>query len=996
MDRKVIAVWLSTVMVLSFLVVIIEIAPTVRATVINVGGTGPGNFTTIQEGVDAAFDEDTVFVYNGTYYENVIVDKTINLTGEGMNNTIIDGGGSGIVVRINADRVDITGFTVINGNYGIYLDSSFKSNVTGNNASNCWVGVFLAFSNSNIIRDNNVSNNWDGIHLFLGGGNTIIGNNVSNNGDGIYLDNSDNNNITGNNISNNDYGIFSDRSKGNNIIDNKIDLNNYYGIFLESSNATNVSGNAMIRNGIFIRGNLLGNWNTHEIDSTNTVNGKAVEYWKNQTSGIIPAGAGEVILANCTNVNVEYQDLTSGSVGVELGFSSNNSITGNNASFNTIYGIYLYSSNGNNITGNNASNSSRYGIYLYYSDGNNITGNNASSNNDNGIHISDSDGNTVKSNVASLNNWYGIFFDSSDRNNITSNNASFNDNGITLHFSSNCNITDNSVSNNDYGITIESSPDNNLSSNNVSDNWFGTRLESSTNISLSKNNFVNDGVYISGFYLDEYNTHTIPVNNLVNGKPLRYYKDTNGMIIDGGSITAGEIILVNCSDMDVIDFKIDNTDIAIEAAFITNSTISGNDVSSNEIEGISLWYSSNITITHNNVSDINYPEIPMMMIYNGILIFESNNNNVSNNNVSDNGGSGILILASSNNTISNNNVSNNTAFGIIIYEFASNNSVSNNIVLNSEYGIIVSSFSNDTIINNNNVSWNNNTGIAIVVSCSNNTIMGNNITNNGLGINLANSYDNRIFHNNIIANTNQSWDFTINGNQWDNGYPSGGNYWSDYAGIDNFRGSNQDQPGIDSIGDTNYSIDLDSIDNYPLMAPYPYEPLENSTILKQGWNLISIPLIQIDQNLTKVLEMIDGWYDAVQWYNNSDLNDPWKHNKIGKPYGNDLTKINESMGFWVHVTEPGDTIFLYNGTQPTENQTITLYPGWNQVGYPSKSVYNRTEGLNTVNFGSQVDKIQWYDAGTQTWQEMGPDDYFVPTRGYWIHATTECQWEVPL
>jgi hypothetical protein len=102
------------------------------------------------------------------------------------------------------------------------------------------------------------------------------------------------------------------------------------------------------------------------------------------------------------------------------------------------------------------------------------------------------------------------------------------------------------------------------------------------------------------------------------------------------------------------------------------------------------------------------------------------------------------------------------------------------------------------------------------------------------------------------------------------------------------------------------------------------------------------------------------------------------------------------MGFWIHITNPGDTTFLYNGTQPTSNQTISLYPGWNMVGYPSLTSYNRTEGLNNLTFDDQVDAIWSYDASTQKWEEMGESDYFEIGRGYYIHATAECEWEVPL
>jgi parallel beta-helix repeat protein len=307
------------------------------------------------------------------------------------------------------------------------------------------------------------------------------------------------------------------------------------------------------------------------------------------------------------------------------------------------------------------------------------------------------------------------------------------------------------------------------------------------------------------------------------------------------------------------------------------------------------------------------------------------------------------------------------------------------------YGMKIYNSSYNTI-NNNNAS-NNLWGISLSFSSSNNTIRNNIVFNNNDGIGLFSSINNKIFHNNILNNIDQAVDNTNNSNQWDNSYPMGGNYWSNYNGFDSFKGPKQQIQGSDGIGDTPYIIDSDSQDNYPLMEPFTNKTFDNYTDLKQGWNLISIPLIQENQELRKVLEMIDGWYDAVQWY---DPNDPWKHHKVGKPIGNDLSELNETMGFWIHITNPGDTTFLYNGTQPTSNQTIQLHPGWNMVGYPTLTSYNRTDGLNNLTFDNQVDAIWSYDASTQKWEEMGESDYFEIGKGYYIHAKSECEWEVPL
>ncbi|UCE39282.1 MAG: SBBP repeat-containing protein [Thermoplasmata archaeon] len=170
----------------------------------------------------------------------------------------------------------------------------------------------------------------------------------------------------------------------------------------------------------------------------------------------------------------------------------------------------------------------------------------------------------------------------------------------------------------------------------------------------------------------------------------------------------------------------------------------------------------------------------------------------------------------------------------------------------------------------------------------------------------------------------------------------------------------------------------------------------NYTFLHNGWNLISIPMIQQNTNLGVVLSSISGYYDAIQWYDASATLDPWKHHQISKPFNlNDLNDIEHKMGFWIHITKPGGVLFEYLGTHPTENQMITLYPGWNMVGYPSLTNYNITEGLNKLTFSTDVDAIITYNAAAQRWERLGESDYFQIGKGYYIHAKSEYVWEVP-
>jgi parallel beta-helix repeat protein len=227
--------------------------------------------------------------------------------------------------------------------------------------------------------------------------------------------------------------------------------------------------------------------------------------------------------------------------------------------------------------------------------------------------------------------------------------------------------------------------------------------------------------------------------------------------------------------------------------------------------------SRNCTITNNIVTN---------NTQDGIYVDGGDTNVVSNNQVSSNL-NGISVVYSTDSIVLNNNVSGNNQCGI--YLFADRDVLSYNIVSsNGRYGIYM--VGNEHRVFGNTVS--NNSEAGILLSSSNNIISGNSISLSQYGVEFdpwsGPVYNNTIFKNNFVDNAAQvyvrspSYD-----NRWDNGYPSGGNFWSDYNGTDIYCGAYQNETGSDGIGDTPYVIDSSNHDNYPFMKPFPYE---NGTI----------------------------------------------------------------------------------------------------------------------------------------------------------------------
>ncbi|UCG70395.1 MAG: right-handed parallel beta-helix repeat-containing protein, partial [Thermoplasmata archaeon] len=341
---------------------------------------------------------------------------------------------------------------------------------------------------------------------------------------GIFLNSVENGKISDCIFENHSNGIYLWAANKIIITNNRLINNNL--LFWESIECTFIA-NTFIEGGFKVQGFELERWNSHNIDTSNTVNGKPVYYWKDRNGGTVPEDAGQIILVNCTDVTVENQKLTNGSHGIILGYSSIINIKWNLIDSNNEAGIYLWKSSENTITDNNLS-SNKVGTELQHSNnntiqfnevsnggtgifildpstGNYVFGNNAL-NNSIGIKIFSSPsisneqylshGNTIKNNTVT-DNWGGISIVHSKWNEIIDNTVANNYvRGISLDESDENTIRNNIVSNSSRGFFISSSNENSLLDNNVSSNYFGIFLEHSYDNIIHHNNIINNSVQL--------------------------------------------------------------------------------------------------------------------------------------------------------------------------------------------------------------------------------------------------------------------------------------------------------------------------------------------------------------------------------------------------------------------------------------------------------------------------------------------------------------------
>lgn len=357
-------------------------------------------------------------------------------------------------------------------------------------------------------------------------------------------------------------------------------------------------------------------------------------------------------------------------------------------------------------------------------------------------------------------------------------------NAIFLYYAQSCTISDNIVTNSRYGIVSYLGKGNTISGNTISDTNQGVVLAHAYNETVIENAISNGvqvgsdppyGIQVWGAY-----------NNTVIGNSITNISDPMGT--------------------------------GIELYTSYNNKVVGNTISNIGDIGIGLSHYNN-TIADNTITNSTV----------GVYLMEGSNNNIIKGNTISNSTPGWasygMNIYGFNNTIIGNRITNISYTGIRLNSYApypiksTNNVVSGNIVSKTNQGIAAGfEAPSNTIIGNN--ASDNYIGLFIFDHSDDNTVINNVVSNNYYGITLFSSDDTKVYHNNFIDNTEQVLLSNSFNTLWDDDYPFGGNYWSDYTDEDLYNGPNQNVLGSDDIWDHSYVIDASNRDDYPLVHPW--------------------------------------------------------------------------------------------------------------------------------------------------------------------------------
>lgn len=414
--------------------------------------------------------------------------------------------------------------------------------------------------------------------------------------------------------------------------------------------------------------------------------------------------------------------------------------------------------------------------------------------------------------TAEINVGEGIRFESSHNFAVEASAIGSNAAGLIIQGSTDAAVTRTNVTANaGEGASVTNSPNVTFSGNTFAANGqgsgYGIDLSYTTDDILTGNRFEANGVYLQGDLLSYYDSHTITADNVVSGLPILYYKDCNGLGLTGMSL--GQLLLAGCHRTKVSNSTVGGGDLGIQIAFGTDAVVGPNVTVSDAVVGIQVMGSQSVQVTGNSVLDC----------LNGVVVDTSTGVRVSNNKISApfavTAPMDALAIRTSSRVTAAGNILRHHRYGVGVVS-SDNVSLLGNVAGFDIAGVNVSA-SRDLLISGNLLSQDV-TGIS-AGGVTNATFTGNGVFGFlTAGANVSASSRLRFFGNAFDGSHDNAHDARAANDSWDAGYPTGGNFWRDYVGVDDYRGALQNLPGSDGIGDTPYAFPVNATDRYPLMT----------------------------------------------------------------------------------------------------------------------------------------------------------------------------------
>lgn len=733
---------------------------------------------------------------NGNLIKNnkLATGESLAETNYWFNRTVRAGSGRNIIV----ENVLTNGSICVGGEPRVYSDG----NVVANNTLDG--GSIVVWGSHNVVSQNRIFGTEEAVHISGvqadEGNNTVSLNEITNStvGLGVY---SGKNEVSENVIRFNNLGMYV-MGLNNTFTGNTIS-GNTHGIFMRSANNT-LRDNRLDENDLgficTLYASSFGPYN--DIDTSNTINGKPIYYLFNQTDlNINPStfpNVGYLGLVECRNITVRNLILTGNGEGLMLSQCVNCSVEGNTLEHNMV-AVQAYA-NDTSISGNIVFNN-WHGMTLG-GDCNHVAGNLVVNNS---IRLAPYRFPEYWPSNSPILEWFWndlVFLYSG---------------GINLWRIRNSTIIDNTLLTNEQGIYLYRSSFNTFKNNSMENNVRDFGIDTSR-VAPAEWTYVGlpDPQQISPYLMND-----VDASNTVNGKPIYWWINKQDEQVPAD---AGCVVLVN------------STRITLKNLFLQNNTC-----------GILLVDVNDTIISDSTIASSRYG-IQMKPTTNKSALF---NNTVINCSIARNGVA--VYLVAKNCTISHSLIDRNLN-GIYIDEDSNLNWIVQNVIANDaqpprEEWILGYDVPNSVFQSSLSGSWG---GAAIMLGGANDTICYNTIQNNRCGIDgSSRGRDNKIHHNNFINNTihvelrNPLMEYYPN--TWDSGYPSGGNYWSDFNEADLFNGLSQNVTGSDGIGDTPVGIYPDNTDRYPLTAPI--------TVFDAGtWNNVTYAVDIVSNSTVSALQ----------------------------------------------------------------------------------------------------------------------------------------------